>query len=111
MAASPREKRRRSPISRGGNTNRAPITVTIRNKRYRIEFAQLEDCRGSCDPLTQTAKTIWIDSRLTGEELVEVAIHEAIHAACWDLDETAVMESARDIARMLTRLGLLKNED
>lgn len=88
---------------------RQPLTVTIRNKRYRIEFAQLSDCRGSCDPLTEKDKAIRIDSRLRGEELVEVAIHEAIHAACWDLDETAVTEAARDIARMLTRLGLIKD--
>jgi hypothetical protein len=36
---------------------------------------------------------------------MEVFIHEALHAAYWDIDEDAINEAGRDIARMLHRLG------
>lgn len=36
---------------------------------------------------------------------MEVFIHEALHASYWDLDEEAINEAGRDIARMLYRLG------
>jgi len=36
---------------------------------------------------------------------LEVLIHEALHAANWDLDEAAVQETAEDIAKILWKLG------
>ena len=40
-----------------------------------------------------------------GEERLEVLIHEMLHAAYWDLDESAIEGAAADVARVLWRLG------
>jgi len=42
---------------------------------------------------------------LVGERRLEVLIHEMLHACYWDLDEEAIDITARDIARVLFRLG------
>jgi len=40
--------------------------------------------------------------------LLDLVIHESLHACLWDLDEEAVTETAWDIARLLqTRQGPL----
>jgi hypothetical protein len=36
---------------------------------------------------------------------LEIAIHESLHVCAWDLDEECVSETARDIAKLLWRLG------
>jgi hypothetical protein len=57
--------------------------------------------RGECDPPTKKNKQIRILKRLKGEELLEVRIHEIIHAGLWDIDEDAVAELSRDAARAI----------
>lgn len=69
---------------------------------------KLRGYRGHCDPPAWSGKTIVVDSRLAGEEELEVTIHEALHAASWDLAEECVVETANDIARLLWRLGYRK---
>lgn len=44
---------------------------------------------------------ILIDSRLKGEEWLEVLIHEALHAADWSKSEKKVTKTAKKMARML----------
>ena len=51
-------------------------------------------------------RRLFVAENLRGEHWLEVHIHEALHACCWDLSEDAVTETARDIARFLTRLGV-----
>ena len=67
--------------------------VTIRGKRWELKFEELEDCRGACDSPKMPNKAIRVDSRLEGEERLEVLIHEATHSAHWDMDEEAVEDS------------------
>ena len=49
-----------------------------------------------------TAKQeIVVDSRITGEQALEIYIHEALHACLPDLSEEAVTDAARSIANLL----------
>lgn len=60
---------------------------------------------GRCDDPTTPKKRITIKKTLVGERRLEVLIHEMLHACYWDLDEEAIATTARDIARVLFRLG------
>lgn len=80
-------------------------TVSIRGKKWRWKTAKdlPEDVDGVASP--EPHNTIRIRDGLKGQYLLEVCIHEALHAACWDLSEEAVTESAKDIAGILWKLG------
>ena len=51
---------------------------------------------------------IGVDARLSGYEELRVLLHEGTHAALWDLDESAVDETSRDLADMLWKMGYRK---
>lgn len=72
---------------------------------FRSGFRRTEGVIGICEAPGVRFKKIIIDADVTGEELLEVLIHEQLHACFWNIDEEDVSESARDIARNLTRLG------
>lgn len=80
--------------------------IRIRGREYWLRFARIEgDEYGLCDnPRKRPPREIIIDDRLEGEKRLEIVIHECLHAACWDLAEDAVEETARDLARILTQL-------
>lgn len=90
------------------------FAVSIFGRRYRVHFPRLRLASrdgsrtvGRCDPPEQPNKAIELDSRLRGRELLEVAIHEALHAADFHkLDESWVERVAHDIAVMLWRREL-----
>lgn len=63
---------------------------------------------GLCDPPAKPGKRISIDNRLRGRLEMDTTIHELLHAACWDLSEEAVDETATDISRALWRIGYRK---
>lgn len=79
--------------------------VIIRGRRWRLKSAKLINDLGSCDPPETRGKTIKISDALDGCELLEVLLHELTHAAAFDLAESTVNETARDIAAILWRLG------
>lgn len=85
--------------------------VTILRRRWKLRFTPLKINRGECDSPEKPSKEIRVDSRLTGEERLEVVIHEVIHAALWHLDEEYVEATARDLARILWRLGYKLPDD
>jgi hypothetical protein len=60
---------------------------------------------GECDPPDSSRKAIRIGPRLSEPDLMETAIHEGLHACLWDLEECAVNDTARDIAKLLRRMG------
>jgi hypothetical protein len=72
---------------------------------YRKQF------HGQCDPPQQKPREIWIDRRLAGQKLLEIVLHEAIHARLWRLKERDVREFARDLARLIYRLGFKECSD
>ncbi len=51
-------------------------------------------------------KTIYLNPRLKGKELIEFAIHELLHARFLDLDEESVDDAAKAITSVLHRLGV-----
>ena len=81
------------------------MIVRILGRRWRLVFDRLRDSRGDCDSPTTPSKSIRIDSRLRGERELEVILHECRHAADWGQSEEYVTEEARDVARILWRLG------
>ena len=84
-------------------------THTFRGKRWRFLW---ETVRGNAVGYAERpGQTIQIDPRYCGRELLETIIHESLHACLWDLDEEAVTMTARDIARLLWRLGYRTEED
>jgi len=81
------------------------MQVTIRGRRWRLKTARLTAALGYCDSPNETGKTITISDKVDGQVLIEALIHEMLHAATWDSSEEMVSETARDIARVLYRLG------
>jgi len=89
-----------------------PRSVTILGKRWRLSFApHLGRNLGTCEHPETPSKTIRIQAGLKGTELVEVLIHEMLHAANWHLNEEFVDHFCRDAARALKRLGLLREDE
>lgn len=72
--------------------------------------SNLGNARGSCDPPTKPNKEIRIISSLKGQELLEVMLHEILHAALWDLDEQAIEETAEDAARAIWKEMFLEGK-
>lgn len=81
------------------------MRVTILNRYWRLRFARNLFHRGDCDAPTRAKKEIRVDTRLRGEERLEVLIHELVHAAGCHIDDTVVEQFAHDAARALWRLG------
>lgn len=89
------------------------MQLTILKKRWRYELVSRVDkegSRGECDPPDQKNKAIRVLRNLTGEERMEVTIHEQIHAAGWHIDEKFVEQFAADLARNLFKLGFKDGE-
>lgn len=88
------------------------MIVKIRGKEWVLRFCKMpRKLRGLCDAPDTKGKTIKIESKLEGEEKLEVLIHEMLHAGLWDLAEEAVAELAVDLARELTRLGYVNKKE
>jgi hypothetical protein len=48
---------------------------------------------------------VLINEQLRNRQRLEVEIHEALHQAFYDLDESVVLEVGKDISRILWKLG------
>ncbi len=81
------------------------MRVKLLGRVWNLRFAPNLANRGDCDPPDVSKKEIRVLSTLTGEERLEVLVHEMVHAAGWHLDEAFVERFARDAARALWRLG------
>lgn len=81
------------------------MRIRVLNRFWNLRFAPNLANRGDCDPPDQAGKEIRISSTLSGEERLEVLVHELVHAAGWHIDETFAERFAGDVARVLWRLG------
>lgn len=82
------------------------LRVKIMGRIWKVVFtATMGKNRGTCDPPSLPGKAIHIWDKLTGQERLEVILHEFTHCAGWHLDESFVSEFARDAARGLWKLG------
>lgn len=83
--------------------------ITILGKRWELRFVDgrtMPDALGACEPPDSTRKEIRIRKNLKGKELLDVTIHECLHAADWSKDEEDwVAPVATDIAAVLWRMG------
>lgn len=81
-------------------------SITIRGHRFQVRrrakvHVNNVEVDGSCDPPDRKPRFILISDGLSPERELDVFIHEMLHAALWDLDETAVAETATDMARAI----------
>lgn len=76
---------------------------TIRGEPVNWRYTRL---RGSADGYAKfEPRRVLINQQLAGRQRLEVEIHEALHQAFYDLDESVVLEVGKDISRILWKLG------
>ena len=88
------------------------IDFTILGKSTQLVIRKLGRVRikgqkvwGYCEPPESKPCCIHVDSRLQGEKLLEVVMHECLHRAGWHIDEEFVTQFAKDTAALLTKVG------
>jgi hypothetical protein len=86
-------------------------TVTIRGNRYNFVVKKLRAARGLTEDPSTKNKTVYIDEREQGKELLATLIDEFIHCAIWELRNDVVDEISDDIADALWRCGLRFTEE
>ena len=86
-------------------------SVTIRGRRYRFVVKKLRFARGLTEPPDSKNKTVYIDSREKGKELLATLLDEFIHCAMWELENDVVDEISDDLADALWRCGLRFQEE
>lgn len=93
------------------------MQITLLGKRWKLHFLPLgrfghesEVVLGMCDPPNKPHKEIRVDSRLKDQELLEVLLHEMLHAVDWHQSEEIIASQAHDIAKVLWKLGYRQNE-
>jgi hypothetical protein len=82
------------------------MRIRIGGKYWDLTFKELDpEIGGECDSPDTTNKQIRICTDNNGKELLEVILHELLHASDWSKDEEWVEEIAYDIAHVLWKLG------
>jgi len=79
--------------------------VTIRGSPWTVKWPEkIRDgtCFGLCE---HDINVISFESALQGKKLLEIAIHEPLHAEFPKASEEAVTQAAKDIADALWRMG------
>jgi hypothetical protein len=87
---------------------RTTRTVYIAGQRWKLRRAKLNRKYGDCDYAT---RTIRIDERISGIELLDTLIHELVHARWPDLHEQAVIEFSNIAAEVLDAERFRRPED
>lgn len=89
------------------------VHVNLRRRRYRMMSHRLDkNTGGYCNPPMEPGRDIGICSTIKDPEIIlEILIHEMLHACHWDLDESVIEESAACIAKALVKLGVTVNPD
>ena len=77
----------------------------FRGKKYRIRWSKIGGL-GSCEHPKTKNKTITLSPDLKGNELIRVAIDEALHACFWEFDNDVVGEASSSIAKFLDDLNI-----
>jgi hypothetical protein len=76
---------------------------TIRGEPVNWRYSRL---RGSADGYARyEPREVIIHSGLSGRRRLMVELHEALHQAFYDLDESVVLEVGNDLAKILWKLG------
>lgn len=83
-------------------------TVYVGDQRWKIIRKRLRSDDGQCD---YGKKTIRVDERLHGVDLLDTLIHELIHARWPDLSEDAVAEFSETVSGVLDAEGFRQPDD
>ena len=88
-------------------------TATFLGKTWRVIFSRRKSEYGKIESPTKKGKRIILPPphTVTPEEELCTAIHEALHACMWWLDEEYVDDISRCLARFLWRLGYRKEDE
>jgi hypothetical protein len=90
------------------------MRVRFRGIPYTIRFDPHRPKYGECsNPALKSPKITFrasLQHPKKGKILLETAIHEALHACAWDMDEQAVHETAESITNLLWKLGFRRAE-
>lgn len=78
-------------------------TATFNGRKYLINFTGELD--GLCDQYSGVSKEITVMVEQFTRVELETLIHEGLHAGNWVASEGSVTQAAKDIARLLWRLG------
>jgi hypothetical protein len=88
-------------------------TASFRGRKFQILWKKPRKsskeetaAHGACDCPADSGKRIYIHPNPNHEELLDTVIHESLHAAFWDLEETAVTQCCEDLRHLLKRMGL-----
>ena len=77
----------------------------LRGIKHKIKFQKPKLFKKAIAEIIYKKKLIRISPKLKGKLKLEAIIHEALHGCVYDLKEEAVFETAKDIAKLLWRLG------
>jgi hypothetical protein len=80
--------------------------ITICGKSYNFSVKRLRNARGLTEHPDTKRKTVYIDSREKGKQLLATLIDEFIHCAIWEIRNDVVDQISDDIANALWRCGL-----
>ena len=81
-------------------------SATFNGVKYEIDICGSLD--GLCGSPRGSGPIIRICVDLEGHKGLETVIHESLHACFWTKSEEKVEQTARDITRLLWRLGYRK---
>jgi hypothetical protein len=87
------------------------MQITIMGKRYHLKYVTRlpGDVLGLCDHPDNAHKLIRLTKGMRQDKELEITVHELLHAANWQLDHDWVIQTSRDVSRVLFRLGWRKN--
>lgn len=85
------------------------LRTRIGERQWRIAFVRAcdlpKDTVGLCDHPPGRHPTIKVRRSLSSQALLDVVVHELLHAVRPEMSEEAVTDTATTIARVLHRLG------
>jgi len=88
------------------------MRIRLGGKYWRLRFAaNMRDYGDMVDPGKASGRLIRIGTWQGEADRLDTVLHEALHAIRPELDETAVDATARDISRLLWRLGYRRVQD
>ena len=88
---------------------RSSVTVWVGDQRWRVRRCKVPADRvGDCD---YGKRLIRVSDRIAGDDLLEVIVHEMIHARWPDLSEEAVEEFGGEVAGVLSAFGFSEEHD
>ena len=86
------------------------MRVRLGGKYWTLRFApNLKDYEDMVDPSRADGRLIRIGTWQGEADTLDTIIHEALHCSRPELDEAAVDATARDLSRLLWRVGYRRN--